>query len=259
MQKHVSIPAWVGEGRGSHPEGATRPLEGRLLMGGAARISSGSSVTLLSLSFVGDLLRNKMNERWASANSTGSENVNSYSSSASSASSRVLNGVCPRPAPFIDWVIFLSGVQVCKWAPQMWDWRQEGGGYFKPPDHISPPEMCKFTWAWIRNVYGRAIAANLGNLFPLVMCFQTGEKSPQKTNTICKNCISTWLWLAQTLVSSSPLVRPKWSPFMCDIDNWILSMYFYHLSSSYDLHIVVWGTPWSHDDCSYSDFHCLLK
>ena len=78
-------------------------------MGGAARISSGSSVTLLSLSFVGDLLRNKMNERWASANSAGSENVNSYSSSASSASSRVLKGVCPRPDPLIDWVIFLSG------------------------------------------------------------------------------------------------------------------------------------------------------
>ena len=112
MQKHVSIPAWGGEGRGSHPEGATRPLEGRLLMAGAARISSGSSTMLLSLSFVGDLLRNKMNERWASANSAGSENVNSYSSSASSASSRVLKGVCPRPAPFIDWVIFLSEVQV---------------------------------------------------------------------------------------------------------------------------------------------------
>ena len=36
-------------------------------------------------------------------------------------------------------------------------------------------------------------------------------------------------------------------------------MFFHHLSSSYDLHVVVWGTPWSHDDCSYSDFHCLSK
>ena len=188
MRKHVSILAWVGEGRGSHPEGATRPLEGRLLMAGAARISSGSSTTLLSLSFVGDLLRNKMNERWASANSAGSENVNSYSSSASSASSRVLKGVCPRPASFIDWVvIFLSG------------WGASASGDFK----YGTGDRRGVAISSLPIISGRRKCANLLELeletftggqsqLILVICFpwscvsRLAKNLQQKTNTICK-------------------------------------------------------------------------
>ena len=159
-------------------------------MAGAARISSGSSTMLLSLSFDGDLLRNKMNERWASANSAGSENVNSYSSSASSASSRVLRGVCSRPAPFIDWVIFLSGWGAS--ASVSGDLKCGTGDRrevaISSLPIISGRRKCaNLLELELETFTGRAIAANLGNLFPLVMCFQTGEKShPTKANTICK-------------------------------------------------------------------------
>ena len=111
LNKHVTIPAWGGEGRGSHPEGAAMPVEWGGRRGGAGSISSGFSPWLLcfSRSLLGDLLRNKRNERWASANSDGSENASSYSSSASSASSRVLSEVCcPRTVTESDWVMILS-------------------------------------------------------------------------------------------------------------------------------------------------------
>ena len=110
--KHFTIPTWGVMGRGSHPEGATMLVSGGGRRGGAGSISSRSSPWLLSFScsLLGDLLRNKRNERWASANSDGSENASSYSSSASSASSRVPSEVCwcPRTVTESDWVMVLS-------------------------------------------------------------------------------------------------------------------------------------------------------
>ena len=124
-----------------------------------------------------------------------------------------------------------------------------GAGYFRPFDHITTPEMCKFTRAQIRNVY-RVIAVDLGNQFPQVLCFKTGRRGAKHKNIFCQIKWFTFLLLAQTQASFSPSAHPKLSPVQ--VVNWHHHHHYhhliivYHLSSSNDLHIIAGWTPRSH-------------